>query len=88
MFIKLLYYFRVVFITVANLHILKLCEQIPFYVKECIIIFFFNNLSQLFESYSVEFFFAIKCTGNHRLQRMNKAGSDDLFDVFIVTVFK
>ena len=88
MFVKLLYYFRVVFIAVVNLHTLKLCKQIPLHIKRCIVIFFLNSLSQLFRSHSAEFFFATECTGDHRLQRANKAGDDDLFNVFIVTVFK
>ena len=88
MFIKLLYYFKVVFITVVNLYTLKLCKQISLCIKRCIIIFFFDNFSQLFESYFIKFFFVTECTGNHRLQRVNKTGSDNLFNVFIITVFK
>ena len=88
MFIKLLYYLRIVLITVANFHTLELCEQVLLHVKRCIIIFFLNNLSQFFENHPAKFFFATECTGDHRLQRANKADGDDSFNVFIVIVFK
>ena len=83
-FIKLFYYIRVVLTVVINLHILKFCEQISLCIKRCVIIFSLNSLPQLFKGHTAEFFFAIKCTGNHRLQRANKADDDDLFNVFIV----
>ena len=88
MFIELFYYIKVVFIIVIDLHILKFFEQVSFHIKKCVIIFSFNSLSQLFKDYIMKFFFAIKCTGNHKLQKVNKVDSNDLFDIFIVTVFK
>ena len=86
--IKQLYYIRVVFIIVANLYTLKLCEQVSFCIKRCIIIFSLNDLSQLLEGHSVEFFFIIKCTDNYRLQKVSKASDNDLFNAFIVIIFK
>ena len=83
-FIKLLYYLRVILIIVANLYALKFCEQISLCVKRCIIIFSLNSFSQLFGDHSAEFLLATECTGNHGVQRANKAGGGDSFNAFVV----